>query len=39
MNNKLSKYRDEFLSVHLDPYIRDERFAILLGKLLKIANM
>jgi len=34
-----SKYRDEFLSVHLDPYIKGERFAILLEKVQQIVNM
>jgi hypothetical protein len=34
-----SKYRDELFSVHLDPYIRDERFAIVLEKTEQLANM
>jgi len=34
-----SKYRDEFLSVNLDPYIREERFAIVLEKTEQLANI
>ncbi|MDA3823582.1 MAG: hypothetical protein PF450_13365 [Bacteroidales bacterium] len=34
-----NKYRDEFLSAHLDPYIRDERFVSVLEKVQQIANI
>ena len=34
-----SQYRDELLFVHLDPYIRDERFAIVSEKTEQLANM